>query len=337
VSHDGTDGGYDLRRGDAVKIAALALALFAAACRTAAAEPVAPAADPRCDNDRVPLAPAILVVVAHPDDDVTAFAGVIHDGVRRGATVRVAFATHGQANCHACALHFGHTCTRAELDELGRVRRYEALAGLAILGVNARDVVHLGFDDGTLGAAWTRPTDPPALPRCGDDEASRTARTGAELRKALRELVVAEPWAAVFTTHPLDGHPDHAAVARFVAATLAELDRPPPQFAAVLHTRGQHDCTWPAPPHPHPECASGKAPPQPTTLRYRPDAWLEPPIDAPYGDPILYCLDARPLKRRAIEAHRSQMGPADVAAAMLAFVRVNEVLYRLDPADVKVR
>lgn len=326
-----------------MRIAALSLALLAG-CRTAGPEPAAPEADPRCDNDRVPLDTAILVVVAHPDDDVTAFAGVIDGALRRGAEVRVVFATDGQANCTACALRFGHACSRDELDALGHVRRAESLAGLAILGVPARDVVHLGFDDGTLEPAWTRPSDPPARPTCADDhDDTHRARTGDELRAALREIVGAEPWTAVFTTHPLDGHPDHAAVARFVADALARLDRPPPHFAALLHTHGQHDCTWPAPPHPDPACASGKAPPRPTTLRYRPHDWLEPPTDAPYGDPILYCLDPhllqgqRPPKRRAIEAHRSQLGPADVAAAMLAFVRMNEVLYRIDPGGVKPR
>ncbi len=326
-----------------MKIAVLALALLAAGCRDAE-ELATPLADPRCENDRVPLAPTILVVVAHPDDDVTAFAGVIDGALRGGAHVRVAFATDGQANCTACAIRFGHACTRAELDALGRTRRKEAIAGLAILGVHADDVVHLGFDDGTLSAAWTQPETTPASPRCDDgEEPTRSSRSGAQLSDELRELVSAEPWAAVFTTHPLDGHSDHAALAHFVASALEELDDPPPQFGAVLHPLGDHDCTWPAPAHPDPECSSGKAPPQSATLRYRPDEWLEPPDDAPYGDPILYCLDARllegrdPAKRRAIEAHRSQMGPADLAAAMLAFVRRNEVLYRLDPVDVKPR
>jgi LmbE family N-acetylglucosaminyl deacetylase len=281
------------------------------------------------------------VVVAHPDDDVTAFAGILHDAVRRDARVRVAFATDGQASCSACAHMAGHSgrdpCTRAELDELGRARRREAIEGLALLGVT--DIVFLGFDDGTLGDAWAKPDTPPVLPVCGstDAERSRTAKTGSALRAELRELVEAAPWAAVFTTHPLDGHPDHAAVARFVANALAALDHPPPHFAAVLHTHGQHDCTWPAPAHPDPRCPSADAPPQPATLRYRPHDWLEPPTDASYGEPILYCLaDAvlqgkRPLKRRAIEAHRSQMGPVDVAAAMLAFVRRNEIVYRIEP------
>jgi LmbE family N-acetylglucosaminyl deacetylase len=318
----------------------LAIAMLAAAgCRSGASASPAQAADARCENAEVPIAPVILVVVAHPDDDVTAFAGILHDAVRRDSRVRVAFATDGQASCSACAHLTEHTgsdgCTRAELDELGRTRRREAIEGLAVLGV--RDIVFLGFDDGTLDDAWTKPDTPPASPLCTsiETDSPRTAKTGSALHAELRALVTAEPWAAVFTTHPLDGHPDHAAVARFVATALADLHHPPPHFAAVLHTRGQHDCKWPAPAHPDPHCPSAEAPAQPTTLRYRPHDWLEPPTDATYGEPILYCLaDAmlqgeRPLKRRAIEAHRSQMGPVDVAAAMLAFVRKNEIVYRI--------
>jgi LmbE family N-acetylglucosaminyl deacetylase len=340
-----------------MRAGALAVALLAATgCRErASASPDSRRAqsrgkDPRCENAQVPIAPAILVVVAHPDDDVTAFAGIVYDAARRGARVRVVFATDGQANCGACALWAGHAgtgaCTRAELDALGRVRQREAIEGLALLGVH--DVVFLGYDDGTLGEAWAQPDRPPRLPACSTADAppSRTAKTGTELRAELRTLIASHEPAAVFTTHPLDGHPDHSAVARFVASAIAEVDPGPPHFAAVLHTRGQHDCTWPAPAHPHPRCPSGDAPPQPTTLRYRPHDWLEPPTDASYGEPIIYCVDdrlfqgRRPLERRAIEAHRSQMGPADVAAAMLAFVRRNEIVYRLEPgtrADVNPR
>lgn len=81
----------------------------------------------------------VLVVLAHPDDELT-MAPAIAALARQGSRVRLVYATPGDAGPGFSGLPKG--------EALGAVRRAEAECSGNALG--AADVIHLGFGDGKL-------------------------------------------------------------------------------------------------------------------------------------------------------------------------------------------
>jgi len=353
----------------ALQIAVLGIAaLGACSGERPARSPVAEG----CDNDRVALSKTIIVFAPHPDDEVLGFAGVVHAAIAAGHRVRIVVTTSGQAHCQACSLwksgrpqtEGAPFCTRAELDELGRHRKEESLAGLATIGVAKENVRYLDYDDGTLGAAWENPKTPPPLPVCDAKEVgpfARQAKSGAELIADLTSVLKAEPEAStVFTTHPHDGHKDHASLYHFVRAAAKEAGRPIHVYTAMIHDPGRNNCAYPTPSPWKAPCPSAEelaegthASLGPRSSRYHPEAWWEPPPDGATGTPVRYCLEpvmfegASALKRAAIDAHATQYSRADASGKMLderyrgwadpsgyllSFVKRNELFF-LDPPE----
>ncbi|MGZ8693911.1 MAG: PIG-L deacetylase family protein [Gaiellaceae bacterium] len=250
---------------------------------------------------------SLLVVVAHPDDEVLGTAGVIATAVRAARTVKVAIATDGDA---------------WQGSETGERRRAESLAGLALLGVGDDDVQFLGYPDNGL---------------------SRLFRFGAR-RKLRRDLHGLAAGAQEIYTHvPFDGHPDHAALARLVveAAPTGVAVR-----GTLMHPPGAGSCLelsasrWPAPagepherflpaaevgPPPAPACA-----PDPATAGWGP---LGPPHEVREVPSDMQAPDeAENLKWQAIACHPSQVELGPVSAGYLrAFVRRHEFFWRLEP------
>ena len=88
---------------------------------------------------RDPLPSRVLVVVAHPDDEVIGIGGLLAFHGRRGDEVEVVHATRG-----------GGGDPEARHDDIEALRQQEVEEALATLGVGApRD---LGFEDGSLVA-----------------------------------------------------------------------------------------------------------------------------------------------------------------------------------------
>src|SRR5688572_25424405 len=90
------------------------------------------------------MGPALLVVVAHPDDETFGTGSVIAAAAVAGARVVVCCATRGEAGEDTSG-----TTTSAE--ELARVREAELRAAAAVLG--ADEVVLLDFADSGLNGA----------------------------------------------------------------------------------------------------------------------------------------------------------------------------------------
>lgn len=85
---------------------------------------------------------AALVIAPHPDDEILGCGGLIAARARAGQPVEVIFLTDGEAS------HRGHPSLGPA--ELGRLRRGEAQAALAALGLGAGRAHHLGLPDGSL-------------------------------------------------------------------------------------------------------------------------------------------------------------------------------------------
>jgi LmbE family N-acetylglucosaminyl deacetylase len=127
----------------------------------------------------------ILSVWAHPDDETFLAGGVMAAAVRHGSRVVCVSATAGE--------HGTDDADEWPPDRLGRVRRWEAAAAMAVLGVD--DHRWLGFEDGTLDTI--------------DDEDGVAAVTG--LIDDVRPDTVLS-----FGADGMTFHPDHIAVHRWV-------------------------------------------------------------------------------------------------------------------------
>jgi LmbE family N-acetylglucosaminyl deacetylase len=247
---------------------------------------------------------SLLVVVAHPDDEVLGFAGVIAAAVAGERELTIAIVTNGDA-WHG--------------REHGLRRQRESLAGLALLGVRGRCVRFLGQPDNGLGGlGWLRRK---------------------RLVRELRRLAAGAD--EIYTHVPFDGHPDHAALAGLVLEAAAApvwgtLMHPPGAGSCLELSAGR----WPAPAgEPHERflpAAEIEAPPSPACA---PDpaetSWgpLGPPHELREVPPDMQAPDeAGNLKWRAIACHASQVEASLVSAGYLrAFVRRHEFFWRLAP------
>jgi LmbE family N-acetylglucosaminyl deacetylase len=148
----------------------------------------APATWPRLDA-RALARRRVVVVVAHPDDEVLAAGGLLRELARLGANVRFVWATDGEAS------HPASTAIAPE--ELGRLRRAETRQALRMLGLGSAPQTWLGLPDGDLAS-------------CAD-------RLGAAVAESVQDGDV------VITTWSGDGHPDHEACGRTAGAVVPDV------------------------------------------------------------------------------------------------------------------
>lgn len=275
-----------------------------------------------------------------------------------------------------------------EIDSFAEVRRAESRRALAVLG--GPEPVFLGYPDIGIRISRTRleagegekPLRRSYFSACDDcatcaegwGEGPDTGLTADSLAGELdRRLAATSERTLLATTHPLDRHGDHSALGELVARTNAALDAPRAVAYAVIHAHTSKDlplpeCWYPAPRAVQCRCAvescaeegfdeAGTWIEALRAHRDRPDWPATLPDDADYGEPSQLCLhetmyagpDAR--KRRAIEAHASQLGtttrggpPAphlrgilDCTGYLGAFVRSTEVFVVDDPERPSTR
>ncbi|MBI4916627.1 MAG: PIG-L family deacetylase [Acidobacteria bacterium] len=375
------------------------LALTSAPCEAQAGHAELPAGataapgsdDGWCDNEALTAYAGLLVLAPHPDDETIAFAGLTTAYMRAGKPVDVVVATDGDAYCDACRFWKsgsvrGATCSAAELsnfataetDSFAEVRHRESAAAAAILG--RQPPRFLGYPDTGLGAAWRnsrtgrldarlRRSDFSACPDCescpagyaGGPETALTARTLADTLSGL--LAGARPGTLVVTTHPLDGHGDHAALGNFIKTLNDSLAQPLPLAFAVIHAHTPKatphcDCWYPAPQALACPCADEtRASAEPgyvaalRAYRLRPESPAALPDDAPYGRERRLCLSddlyrgEGATKLAAVRSYGSQLGttrrvgshaPAldglvDCNGYLLSFVRRTEAFVLAEP------
>ncbi|MEM7203376.1 MAG: PIG-L family deacetylase [Planctomycetota bacterium] len=144
--------------------------------------------------DKAALAPPVLVVVAHPDDEVIGCGAMMAWHRRSGHPVTVVHVTDGAAGD-----------PEGKFGDITEVRRREGRAALAALGVD--DVRTLGLPDGGVAEAAGR------------------------LDGDLRTLFAALQPATLYSFFYAESHRDHRAVARAVAGAADAL---PPACRVLL-------------------------------------------------------------------------------------------------------
>ncbi len=268
----------------------------------------APAADDR-----------VLVVVAHPDDEIIGAGGFIATARQNGAAVSVLVVTNGDSNRVAAALVGRHLPPRpGEFIREGRLRQQETVEALRRLGVAAGDVYFLGFPDRQVALVMRSPLEPVASAYTGLRSAEYPgvvdpgARyTSADL-VALTRTIAARVQPTLFITHsPLDRHSDHVAVARLVDLVRGQT----PVYAFMVHAAGFPRPLRSSPKDPLLPPPGVDLPPQWTWMRFE----LSPEMESE--------------KRLAIGAHRSQLATPYLRLLLASFVRTNE-LFAVRPADL---
>ncbi|MDA3023590.1 MAG: PIG-L family deacetylase [Actinomycetota bacterium] len=131
-----------------------------------------------------PAARRVLVLVPHPDDEAIGAGGLMALLAARGARVDALLATDGEATIGSAL----------PPEEIARRRRAEFTASVALLGAHV--AATLGLADGALA----------------QHRDELVEHVHAAIGRARPDLVLA-PW-------PLDGHPDHRAVAEVAAEAL---------------------------------------------------------------------------------------------------------------------
>jgi LmbE family N-acetylglucosaminyl deacetylase len=267
----------------------------------------------------------VLVVVAHPDDDVLAAGGTIHRLIAAGASVKVVLVTAGDSYRRAAARLAGGTADAGSYVELGTVRHAESLAAAERLGLAPSDVVSLGYSDMAIPAMWDTSWDSssPAQGRTGATKVPYgwAARPGASicgqgLAADLASVIATFAPDTVIAPDPYETHADHALVAAFATYAMDSGGYQGRRLSAVVHFR-HYPYPWAYLP--------GTALNPPPNLIARDTTWMAVPLDQ--AD--------KQAKSEAIAEYRSQTAIADLGLYMRAFVRTNELFASRAPARVQ--
>jgi N-acetylglucosamine malate deacetylase 1 len=141
----------------------------------------------------LPPSGGALIVAPHADDEALGCGGLIAAQVRAGRSIEVVYLTDSAGS------HPGHPSLSAPA--LAAMRRREALAALAVLGVGPERVHFLDMPDGTLD-------------RLSTDAARSLTRRLEQLMRSLRP-------SEVFTPYRHGGSTEHTAAWRLTAAAIA--------------------------------------------------------------------------------------------------------------------
>ena len=192
----------------------------------------------------------LLIFSPHPDDEVIGCAGVIQQAMARDRRVRIVFSTSGDGYPRAAARLAGKTLGELEPSDflrLGEARRAEALAADRELGLAERDLVHLGFPDGSFGrvlaATGSEPAQSPLTQLTESPTTGAPYTHRAALDAFVRALEDSRP-AEVYVTHAADEHGDHSATHQIVTEAIQKTGSTARLFTFMVHAA--HD-RWPDP------------------------------------------------------------------------------------------
>ena len=298
--------------------AALFALLICVAARASGQKPFPPPAP----GDR------IIVVAPHPDDEVLGAGGLIQQACATGAAVRIVYLTNGDHNQIAFKLYNLSLHLRpGEYLAFGEMRRREATAAVALLGLSREQLTFLGYPDYGALRMWrdywgecapfrsdaTQATAVPYRDAFKFGHPYKPENVVADLREVFREFHPTK----VFVTHPADTNPDHRAAANFVR--LAVLQLGPEQPPLKIYHYVIHFGFWPRP------------------YRYHPELVLEPPhqlLDD--GDWLSLPLTPEQVQKKyeAILQNRTELTTSEYS--LVSFARANEVFATIDVPAIPV-
>ena len=260
----------------------------------------------------------VLILAPHPDDEAIACAGIIQEAILKGAKVRIVYLTNGEHNEFVFIVYKKRIVFRKnEFIALGKVRREESIKAMRLLGLNADDLIFLGYPDFGTFSIFTRfwNTGKPfrsLLTRIssvpyGDSPSFKAPYFGENILKDLKKIILDYRPNKIFVSHPADVNVDHKSLYLFLQIALAQLKEEisyPKIYPYLVHHSG-----WPLPRH------------------YYPELELSPPKSFLDSDIkwLKFDLTAEQLdnKKKAILCYKSQTQSS--AFYLLAFARKNEL------------
>ena len=258
----------------------------------------------------------VLVLAPHPDDEVIGCGGIIQQAVAQHCPLRIVFLTYGDNNQWSFLLYRKHPVVVPKaMQNMGLIRRNEALAAAKVLGVPKESLVFLGYPDfGTL-QIWTnhwgdRPPFRGMLTRATAVPYDNALRPGApykgdDILQDLTTIIRDFRPTKIFVSHPADHMPDHRALYLFTRVALWDLDG---ELHPALYPYLVHFVRWPMP------------------RGYRPvDPLAPPPVLQSQWPWAVHWLTPAQVERKyqAIKAHRTQYLYS--AAYLRSFIRPNEL------------
>jgi LmbE family N-acetylglucosaminyl deacetylase len=198
-------------------------------------------------NDRV------LVFAPHPDDEILGTGGVIQQALAAKADVHICFFTMGDNYEWAFLAYRKRPVLKPEeMQQMGELRRREAIAAAARLGLPPDRLTFLGYPDwGTL-AIWTghwgdAPPLRSMLTRVTAVPYKEALRPGAFYRgqdivRDLETVLQNVKPTQIFVSHPGDAHRDHRSLYLYLKIALWNLHWQIPVHAFIIHFKN-----WPRP------------------------------------------------------------------------------------------
>ena len=168
----------------------------------------------------------ILVLAPHPDDEVLGVGGYMATAIKNNATVKVVIATNGDGERFSASSGFRKIQTKPkDYIAIGYARQKESVAALKVLGLSENNIVFLGYPDGGLKSMlvqnWTKPYRSPHTKvdssPYNNSFSPNTVFTGENLNQDLTKIINDYQPNIIFCTSSDDAHPDHAALAGFLA------------------------------------------------------------------------------------------------------------------------
>jgi LmbE family N-acetylglucosaminyl deacetylase len=258
----------------------------------------------------------ILIVAPHVDDEAIAAAGYVTAARAAGAEVYVAYLTAGDCNVTSARM-LGRTLRPkpAVFLQVGERRFGEALEAMSRLGVPRSHLFLLGYPDGGLEAMLDAPdavvrsrgTARTAVPYAAALAPGSAYRLDNLLDDLAAVLRATQPTQVILPV-PFDAHRDHRAAGRIALRALADSGMAPRLLGYLVHAR-----SFPAPFLP----ASRRSllPPR----AFAREAWSTFPLTP----------EQERLKKRALQAYRSQRRDPYLYVLTAAFVRRNELFVDL--------
>jgi LmbE family N-acetylglucosaminyl deacetylase len=268
----------------------------------------------------------ILVLAPHPDDEVLGAGGVIQRAVDMHVPLKIVFLTYGDSNQWSFLLYRKHPVVfPVAVENMGLVRHDEAINASRILGVEARNLIFLGYPDfGTLNIwyyHWNqRPAYRSIMTRVTAVPYKGAYRFGApykgeEIIEDLRSILRDFRPTKIFVSHPADHNGDHLGLYLYLRVALWDEG----MDGVELYPYLIHYLTWPKPKGFHPE--KDLTPPE---ALVGDEAWKQ------------YHLSALQIenKKKALEAHKSQYFSSP--RYLLSFVKFNELFGDSPPLRLRL-
>jgi LmbE family N-acetylglucosaminyl deacetylase len=272
--------------------------------------------DPTWQEVTLEATDRILILAPHPDDEILATAGVIHEAIKLGLPIQVVFYTYGDNNVWSFTLYKKRPVLSVEeVRKMGEHRFEEANAAAKEMGLSPDQLIFLGYPDFGTQHIWrehwkdeppfrsmfTKATNVPYSTALNPGAPYKGESILQDLKTVIRDFHPTK----VFVSHPADYNPDHRTLYVFTRVALWDLAK---DIQTELYPALTHYKVWPS---------------EKPVKQGQPLGPPSPLFEANQWQVFFVSAEARKAKQSAIEKHATQYGYSP--KYLNSFVRENEL------------